>query len=83
MHGKVLNSLLVAPGELVHGKIGPADAYADKRRTNAFLHREDLFEERFPDKPWVIVNAKVCRPGWLIEMETMAVKKQEKPFPAF
>jgi enamine deaminase RidA (YjgF/YER057c/UK114 family) len=44
---------------------------------------KQLYEERFPNKPWVIVNAKVCRPGWLIEMETMAIKKQETSHPAF
>ena len=48
-----------------------------------YLIVKQLYEERFPDKPWVIVNAKVCRPGWLIEMETMAIKKQETSFPAF
>ena len=42
-----------------------------------------LYEERFPDKPWVIVNAKVCRPGWLIEMETMAIKAQKTDFPEY
>jgi enamine deaminase RidA (YjgF/YER057c/UK114 family) len=43
-----------------------------------------LFQERFPDKPSVIVHAAVCRPGWLVEMECMAVKAQSKPeFPAF
>ncbi len=42
-----------------------------------------LYEERFPDKPWVIVNAKVCRPGWLVEMECMALKKQRTDFPDF
>ncbi len=42
-----------------------------------------LYEERFPDKPWVIVNAKVCRPGWLIEMETMAIKQQSTDFPCY
>ena len=42
-----------------------------------------LFEKRFPDKPWVIVNAKVCRPGWLIEMETMAIKAQKTDFPEY
>lgn len=42
-----------------------------------------LYEERFPDKPWVIVHAKVCRPGWLIEMETMAIKAQHTGFPMF
>lgn len=36
-----------------------------------------LFEERFPEIPYVIVHAAVCRPGWLVEMECMAVKKIE------
>ena len=43
-----------------------------------------LYEERFSDKPFVIVLAPVCRPGWLVEMECMAVKAQQKPdLPAF
>ena len=33
-----------------------------------------LFEERFPRIPKVYLQAPVCRPGWLIEMECMAVK---------
>ena len=33
-----------------------------------------LYDERFPDVPRVISLAPVCRPGWLIEMEVMAVK---------
>ena len=33
-----------------------------------------LFDERFPHTPKVIVYAPVCRPGWLIEMECIAVK---------
>ena len=33
-----------------------------------------LYDERFPDKPRVIVLAPVCRSGWLIEMECMAIK---------
>ena len=33
-----------------------------------------MFEERFPDYPKVYVWAPVCRPGWLIEMECMAIK---------
>jgi enamine deaminase RidA (YjgF/YER057c/UK114 family) len=35
---------------------------------------EEMFEERFPDIPKVYLLAPVCRPGWLIEMECMAVK---------
>ena len=38
-----------------------------------------LYEERFPDKPFVIVNAPVCRPGWLVEMECMALKAVNNP----
>lgn len=35
---------------------------------------KEMFSERFPNKPFVIVRAAVCRPDWLIEMECMAVK---------
>ena len=38
-----------------------------------------LFAERFPDKPIVIVHAPVCRTGWLVEMECMAVKAINNP----
>ena len=42
-----------------------------------------MYDERFPDKPKVFVNASVCRPGWLVEMECMAVKAtQQEKFPA-
>lgn len=33
-----------------------------------------MFAERFPDVPYVIVHAPVCRSGWLVEMECMAMK---------
>lgn len=36
----------------------------------------ELYEERFPQTPRIIVHAPVCRSGWLIEMECMAVKEQ-------
>lgn len=32
-----------------------------------------MFQERFPDVPRVLLWAPVCRPGWLVEMECMAV----------
>ena len=35
----------------------------------------DLYAEHFADKPVIIVHAPVCRPGWLVEMECMAVKQ--------
>jgi enamine deaminase RidA (YjgF/YER057c/UK114 family) len=34
-----------------------------------------LFKQKFPEKPYIIVLAPVCRPNWLIEMECMAVRK--------
>lgn len=43
-----------------------------------------MFEERFPRIPKVYLWAPVCRPGWLIEMECMAVKAiQDNRFPAY
>ena len=32
-----------------------------------------LFEDRFPNCPRVFVQAPVCRPGWLVEMECVAI----------
>ena len=40
---------------------------------------KDLYDDRFPHTPKVFVHAAVCRPGWLIEMECMAVKAQDNP----
>lgn len=37
---------------------------------------KSLFEERFPDTPYVITLAPVCRPAWLIEMECIAVSSR-------
>ena len=43
-----------------------------------------LYEERFHGRPYIIVQAPVCRPGWLVEMECMAVKQNDNAeFPAF
>lgn len=42
-----------------------------------------MFDERFPNTPFVITLAPVCRPTWLIEMECIAVKdtkNQYRPF---
>lgn len=36
---------------------------------------KSIYDRRFPDTPKVFVNAPVCRPTWLIEMECMGVKK--------
>jgi len=43
-----------------------------------------MFHEQFPHTPYVLLHAPVCRPGWLIEMECMAVKaNHDERFPNF
>lgn len=45
---------------------------------------QEMFEERFPNIPKVYLQAPVCRPGWLVEMECMAVKPiQNEEFKAY
>lgn len=44
----------------------------------------EMFEERFPNIPKVYLQAPVCRPGWLIEMECMAVRTMHnEEYPAY
>lgn len=40
---------------------------------------KDFVKERYPDIPCVIVQAPVCRPGWLVEMECMAIVGKGDP----
>ena len=35
----------------------------------------EIFEERFPGMPKIYLWAPVCRPGWLVEMECIALKE--------
>jgi len=45
---------------------------------------ERFLAENYPDLPHIIVHAPVCRPGWLIEMECIAVVPSENTaFEAF
>ena len=44
---------------------------------------KQLFDSKFPQKPFVITLAPVCRPTWLIEMECIAVKKSQSEYPNF
>ena len=54
------------------------------RDISDYLTVRRLYDERFPGKPVVFVHAPVCRIGWLVEMECMAVKDIDNPqFPAF
>ena len=43
------------------------------RDTADYHVTEQFFAEHYPDLPHIIVHAPVCRPGWLIEMECIAV----------
>lgn len=38
-----------------------------------------MFAQKFPDMPYVITLAPVCRPTWLIEMECIAVSDNNSP----
>lgn len=38
---------------------------------------KEMFDARFPDIPKLFLLAPVCRPGWLIEMECMAVRQMD------
>lgn len=42
-----------------------------------------MFEQRFPDTPYVITLAPVCRPTWLIEMECIAADCRTTSFRPF
>ncbi len=38
-----------------------------------------MFADKFPNTPYVLTLAPVCRPTWLIEMECIAVNKRHNP----
>ena len=44
---------------------------------------DNMFKTRFPDIPYVVTLAPVCRPTWLVEMECIAVKEANNDFPDF
>ncbi|MCD7973647.1 MAG: hypothetical protein LUG18_13490 [Candidatus Azobacteroides sp.] len=54
------------------------------RDTADFLTTDRYFKENYPQVPAVILLAPVCRPGWLIEIECMALKENtEKQYEKF
>ena len=42
-----------------------------------------LFAEKFPDMPYVITLAPVCRPTWLVEMECIAIQSRQTGYRKF
>ena len=54
------------------------------RDTADYTVVKQMFEERFPTIPKVYLLAPVCRPGWLVEMECMAIlPKRNEAYPDF
>ena len=64
--------MLLAEAECAFEHVGHMIVYLRDMADYAVV--KDMFEERFPTTPKVYLLAPVCRPGWLIEMECMAVK---------
>ena len=44
---------------------------------------KEMFSSKFPTVPCVITLAPVCRPGWLVEMECMAVRQHTSEYPCY
>ncbi len=70
-------SVLLAEGDCGWKDVAHMTVYIRDIADHALISR--MMEERFPDIPKVIVLAPVCRPGWLIETECMAIKKADNP----
>lgn len=69
--------VLLAEGDCGWGNVAHMTVYLRDIADRSLVSR--MMEERFPDIPKVIVLAPVCRPGWLIETECMAIKKAYNP----
>ncbi len=73
---------LLAEAECTFEHVGHLLVYL--RDIADYMVVKEMFEERFPNIPKVYLWAPVCRPGWLVEMECMAVKAiKDERFPAF
>lgn len=53
------------------------------RDTADYAVVSQMFAKRFPQTPYVITLAPVCRPAWLIEMECIAVDGRRTSFRPF
>ena len=68
---------LLAEADCTYDNVAQMIVYL--RDTSDYQVVRMLYEQRFPTKPFVIVWAPVCRSGWLVEMECMAVKAINQP----
>lgn len=64
---------LLAEGGMAFGDVMQIIVYL--RDTADYDVVQRMFAEKFPDTPYVITLAPVCRPAWLIEMECIAVSR--------
>ena len=68
---------LLAEADCTYEDVGYMVVYLRDTADYQVVHQ--LYQERFAGKPYVIVHAPVCRSGWLVEMECMAVRKVDIP----
>lgn len=68
---------LLAEGKAGFGDVAHMLVYLRDVADYELVNR--MFEERFPNVPRVILWAPVCRPGWLVEMECMALIPEGNP----
>jgi enamine deaminase RidA (YjgF/YER057c/UK114 family) len=62
---------LLAEGGARWGDIAQATVYL--RNPSDYGLVADMLAEKLKGIPYVILHAPVCRPGWLVEMECMAL----------
>ena len=67
-------SALLAEADATMADVMQAIVYI--RDTADYTNVKHFLDTNYPDLPHVIVRAPVCRTGWLIEMECVAVTAQ-------
>jgi len=72
---------LLSEGEMTYDDVMQIIVYL--RDTADYDVVSRMFRQKFPNTPYVITLAPVCRPTWLIEMECIAVQKRESNFRKF
>ena len=74
----LISAVLVVPNGLEASEAFHTDSTQVQDSTADYHLVKQLFDKRFPNTPKVIVLATVCRPGWLIEMEGIAIVENEE-----
>lgn len=72
---RMLENIEVLLGEASCGWRDVAHLIVYLRDISDYHVASEIMSRRFPDIPTVIVLAPVCRPGWLIEAECMAIRQ--------